>query len=156
MTDQTTLPQFFQKGVEHFSLALRLLAITFQHRFCYRGAGVNGIYIDAERAKCVRQRFGQGDAGDIARWGADRGAGHTSRAAAYVNDASPTSLLHVWRGVARAAIVTEKFFFEVFDDLLVGDYLHVVGDGAADTGGAVGEDVDSTQRLGSLQHESFD
>src|SRR5215831_4376163 len=57
---------------------------------------------------------------------------------------------------ARAAIVTEKFFFEVSDDLLVGDYLHVVGDGAADTGGAVGEDVDSTQGLGSLSHESFD
>src|SRR5215469_12715989 len=109
MTDQTTLPQFLQKGIEHFSLALRLLAITLQHRFGYRDAGANGIYIDAERAKCVRQRFGQGDAGDIARRGADRGTGRTSRTAAYVNDASPTSLLHVWRGLARAAIVPRNF-----------------------------------------------
>src|SRR5215471_15115014 len=109
MTDQTTLPQFLQKCIEHFFLALRLLAVKLKLLFGYRGAGVNGIYIDAEWAKCVRQRFGQGHAGDIARWCADRGAGRTSRTAAYVNDASPTSLLHVWRGLARAAIVPRNF-----------------------------------------------
>src|SRR4249919_1476512 len=119
MTDNTPLPQFFEISVKCLALALRLLAATLQHCFGERGAGVDSVHVDTEGPERVRQGFCQGDAGDIAGRSADRSARRPPRAAAQVDDPAPTGLLHVRRHFARAAVIAEKLFFEVLDDLFV-------------------------------------
>src|SRR4249919_394177 len=156
MTDNTPLPQFFEISVKCLALALRLLAATLQHCFGERGTGVDSVHVDTEGPERVRQGLCQGDAGDVAGRSADRGAWRASGAAAQVNDPTPTGPLHVRRHLAGAAVVAEKFFFEVLDDLLVADHIHIVRDGAADSGGAVSQDMNSTQGVSRVPDESFD
>src|SRR5512132_1344551 len=156
MTDNTPLPQFFEISVKCLALALRLLAATLQHCFGERGTGVDSVHVDTEGPERVRQGLCQGDAGDVARRSADRGAWRAPGAAAQVNDPAPTGPLHVRRRLAGAAVVAEKFFFEVLDNLFVTDHLHIVRDGAADAGGAVSQDMNPAQSVSRVPDKSFD
>src|SRR6266481_774087 len=156
MANHAALPEFFEIGFKCLALALRLLSATLQHGFGYGRAGVDGVHVDTEGTKRVRQGLCQGDARDVAGRRADGGTRSASSAAAQVDDPTPTSLFHIRRGLARAAVIAEEFFFKVFDDLLVTDDVHIVRDGAADAGGAVDQDMDSAQSFCRPPDEPFD
>src|SRR5262245_44523116 len=156
MADKTALPQFFEIRVNCLALAIRLLAVTLQHGFSDGGAGVDGVHVDSKGTERVRQGLRQGDRRNITGRRADRGARRASGTTAQVNNPAPTRLLHVGRSLACAAIVAKEFLFEILDDLLVTDLVHVVRDGAADASGTVGEDMNSAESVGRRLDESFD